>query len=1025
MSGLRKSRPRTIVALGAALWVLASTAYGAPVPLSNGVPVTGLSGTIGSESFYTIVVPAGQDDLEIKISGGTGDCDLYVRRGLPPTTLTYDYRPYQVGNNETVAVASPAAGTWYVMLRGYTAYAGLTLVATYSASVSVTPLANGVPVSGLSGATGSERFYQIVVPAGQTKLEIQISGGTGDCDLYVKRDSLPTVAVYDYRPYLVGNNEKVTVDSPAAGTWYLMLRGYSAYTGVTLVATSSGGVGIVLTNGVPVTGLSGAASSEKLYRIDVPAGQTNLEIKISGGNGDCDLYVKYGAPATVSNYDYRPFTPGNDETVSVNDPTAGSWYLLLRGYSAYTGVTLLASYGNVQSLTDGVAVPGLSGTLGSETLYKIDVPSGETTLEVKISGGTGNCDLYVRRGLPPTVSSWDYRPYLPGNDETVTIDNPQSGSWYILLRARQAYAGVTLLADHWFVGSVTLLSNGVPVTNLSGAQGSQKYYRLIVPSGQTQLEFQISGGTGDADLYVKRDATPTLTEYDYRPYLIGNDETVTIANPTGGNWLIMVHGYQAYTGMTLVATYQADGGGGEPTVTPLTNGVPVTGLAGAASDQAFFQIDVPAGQSQLEIQMSGGTGDADLHVRKDLLPTLTEWDYRPYLIGNEETVTINTPAAGTYYLLLNAYQAYSGVTLVATYVPLAEPVIELSNGVPVAGLSGATGSEAFYKIVVPAGQDFLDIQIAGGTGDCDLHVKKGAKPTTSSWDYRPYLIGNNETVHIDDPAAATWYILLHGYQAYAGMTLVATYGVTAVGNNFAVDPNCVALWRFESKALHVDSIGSNTLSKIGVPDANTVDYQEGAASVDMNTNGVLGYLDIVDANLSPDFPLKSGTTNTKLSVAFWMKARTGSEQVAGGAILYGKGEANKHSFTVGIYEPAGPGTATIRIGVGLADGSNAYYYTPSPKIIERDTWYHIAVTYAEGPSDGTVKLYIYDTATASSTNVTATTRNAPLLDGRLALGGYRWSSHRYDGLLDEMVVFNDVLTAAEITKIRQGTYGKP
>ena len=94
----------------------------------------------------------------------------------------------------------------------------------------------------------------------------------------------------------------------------------------------------------------------------------------------------------------------------------------------------------------------------------------------------------------------------------------------------------------------------------------------------------------------------------------------------------------------------------------------------------------------------------------------------------------------------------------------------------VTGLSGASGSENFYKIDVPAGQDFLTIETSGGTGDVDLYVKKGDKPSTTSWDYRPYLIGNNEKVNVTNPAAATWYILLRGYQAYSGLTLKATYG---------------------------------------------------------------------------------------------------------------------------------------------------------------------------------------------------------------------------------------------------------
>ena len=69
--------------------------------------------------------------LEIAISGGTGDADLYVRRGAQPTTTAYDYRPYLSGNNETVTVNNPTAGTWYIGIRGYAAYSGLTLDAYY------------------------------------------------------------------------------------------------------------------------------------------------------------------------------------------------------------------------------------------------------------------------------------------------------------------------------------------------------------------------------------------------------------------------------------------------------------------------------------------------------------------------------------------------------------------------------------------------------------------------------------------------------------------------------------------------------------------------------------------------------------------------------------------------------------------------------------------------------------------------------------------------------------------------------
>ena len=216
MNVLKRVPKREIVVHLAIFGVLASVASGAPGILTNGVPVSGLSGAVGSEVFYMIDVPSGQDELEISLSGGTGDCDLYVRLGSEPTTTSYDYRPYKVGNEETVTVENPADGTWYVMLRGYSAYSGPTLTATYSASLSVVPLKSDLPVTGLAGAQGSELFFSIELPAGQSELQIAISGGAGDCDLYVKKDALPTTSDYDYRPFLVGNNETVTVGKPAA-----------------------------------------------------------------------------------------------------------------------------------------------------------------------------------------------------------------------------------------------------------------------------------------------------------------------------------------------------------------------------------------------------------------------------------------------------------------------------------------------------------------------------------------------------------------------------------------------------------------------------------------------------------------------------------------------------------------------------------------------------------------------------------------------------------------------------------------
>ncbi|MEW5251155.1 M4 family metallopeptidase [Microbulbifer sp. 2201CG32-9] len=99
--------------------------------LVNGVPVTSLSGTTGDEIYYTLTVPAGASNLVFQMSGGSGDADLYLRYGAQPTTGTYDCRPYFVGNNETCSYSNPQAGTYYVMVRAYSSYSGVSLMGSF------------------------------------------------------------------------------------------------------------------------------------------------------------------------------------------------------------------------------------------------------------------------------------------------------------------------------------------------------------------------------------------------------------------------------------------------------------------------------------------------------------------------------------------------------------------------------------------------------------------------------------------------------------------------------------------------------------------------------------------------------------------------------------------------------------------------------------------------------------------------------------------------------------------------------
>jgi hypothetical protein len=77
--------------------------------------------------------------------------------------------------------------------------------------------------------------------------------------------------------------------------------------------------------------------------INVPAGKTRLTFKLSGGTGDADIYAKFGAAPTTATYDLKSDGGTNTETITINSPKAGTYYLMVYGYKAVTGTSLTAT----------------------------------------------------------------------------------------------------------------------------------------------------------------------------------------------------------------------------------------------------------------------------------------------------------------------------------------------------------------------------------------------------------------------------------------------------------------------------------------------------------------------------------------------------------------------------------------------------------------------------------------------------------------------------------------------------------
>ena len=181
-------------------------------------------------------------------------------------------------------------------------------------------------------------------------------------------------------------------------------------------------------------------------------------------------------------------------------------------------------------------------------------------------------------------------------------------------------------------GGGNVLENGKPVTGVSGSQGSDQVWTMSVPANAGNLRFTIAGGTGDADLYVRRDSAPTDTAYDCRPYLHGNDETCGIPNAAAGTYHVRLKGYKSFSGVTLTGAWGVSGGGqtysnmndygvNETTIaeSPIAvsgrsgNGLPATNVGVNITHTYIGDLKVellaPSGRAYMLHNRSGGSAD--------------------------------------------------------------------------------------------------------------------------------------------------------------------------------------------------------------------------------------------------------------------------------------------------------------------------------------------------------------------------------------------------------------------------------
>lgn len=308
----------------------------------------------------------------------------------------------------------------------------------------------------------------------------------------------------------------------------------------------------------------------------------------------------------------------------------------------------------------------------------------------------------------------------------------------------------------------TYFNGTVPVGDNDGTTPLPPTARFEYSCEQLQCNFDATGSS----------SAGTIINYSWN---FGDNQTDTGATVmhsfvSAGDYDVSVT-VQDSNNNTNTLTQTISVSDGSSTEIELTKGQALTGQSAAINQESIYYIDVPANTTNITMSISGGSGDADLYVKKNTIPTTNDYDCRPFRNGNTESCNVSQ-GEGRYYVMLKAYSSYSNVTIMADY----------ENSTPPTGDSTIIASRAYgfpgfwqrYSYVVPSGKTSVTINTTGSQGDISLYVKADDAVTQTQYDCLSKNTGNNESCTLAVSAGQSLQIGLLGMLSYDWVKLVAT-----------------------------------------------------------------------------------------------------------------------------------------------------------------------------------------------------------------------------------------------------------
>ncbi len=173
------------------------------------------------------------------------------------------------------------------------------------------------------------------------------SGTDRDFDLYLRKGAVPDPVkrLYDISSASDGSTEKIVLNSPSSGDYFIMARAYQGKGSFNLDATlevSASSSGIIQ---LPLQAQVGGILRDRLEQntIKVSLGgrlKIRMEVPVGSAQNDFDLYVKRNNIPNKNDYDGRSIQEGSVESILLNNVQSGDYYIVVQSFEGSGGYNL-------------------------------------------------------------------------------------------------------------------------------------------------------------------------------------------------------------------------------------------------------------------------------------------------------------------------------------------------------------------------------------------------------------------------------------------------------------------------------------------------------------------------------------------------------------------------------------------------------------------------------------------------------------------------------------------------------------